>query len=98
MNSPEKNSNWEGIILMSPSFANESYQCPCCGYYTLEERGRFEICSVCFWEDDDPTERVGQPAPERPQGPNRVHLWQARENFKVYGVAEVDRFSDDFSV
>ena len=24
----------------------------CCGYRTLDERGAFDICPVCFWEDD----------------------------------------------
>lgn len=26
--------------------------CLCCGYRTLDERGIFDICPVCFWEDD----------------------------------------------
>lgn len=26
--------------------------CPGCGYPTILERGNFEICSVCNWEDD----------------------------------------------
>jgi hypothetical protein len=27
--------------------------CPCCEYLTLEdEPGHFDICPVCFWEDD----------------------------------------------
>ncbi|MEA3320951.1 MAG: CPCC family cysteine-rich protein [Bacillota bacterium] len=26
--------------------------CPCCGYPPLEERGNFEICILCNWEDD----------------------------------------------
>jgi hypothetical protein len=28
------------------------YICPCCGYRTLLERGAYDICQVCFWEDD----------------------------------------------
>jgi len=28
------------------------FTCPCCGYPTLGERGGYEICNVCFWEDD----------------------------------------------
>ena len=28
------------------------YRCPCCGFRTLGTRGGFEICAVCFWEDD----------------------------------------------
>lgn len=27
-------------------------RCLCCGYRTLDERGGFDICPVCFWEDD----------------------------------------------
>ena len=26
--------------------------CPCCGYATLPERDLYELCPVCFWEDD----------------------------------------------
>ncbi|MBL1704243.1 hypothetical protein DXB51_09685 [Bacillus cereus] len=31
------------------------YTCPCCGYETLEEEppGTYEICSICYWEDDE---------------------------------------------
>jgi Cysteine-rich CPCC len=28
------------------------YACPCCGFLTLDERGGYDICPVCFWEDD----------------------------------------------
>jgi Cysteine-rich CPCC len=28
------------------------YTCPCCGHATLSERGGYEICSGCWWEDD----------------------------------------------
>jgi hypothetical protein len=27
-------------------------QCPCCKYLTLENKGEFEICILCDWEDD----------------------------------------------
>jgi hypothetical protein len=59
--------------------AQHRYRCPCCSYFTLESRGAYDICPVCFWEDDDADEEFGQAAPERPEGPNHVHLWQARE-------------------
>jgi hypothetical protein len=29
------------------------YTCPGCGYPTLTERGGYEICTVCNWEDDN---------------------------------------------
>jgi len=28
------------------------YTCPCCGHKTLSERGVYEICDECGWEDD----------------------------------------------
>ncbi|MFE6615892.1 CPCC family cysteine-rich protein [Amycolatopsis sp. NPDC057786] len=28
------------------------YTCPCCGHTTLSERGGYEICEECGWEDD----------------------------------------------
>ena len=64
------------------------HQCPCCGYCTLNDRGGYDICPVCFWEDDDPTEVFDQPAPDRPRGPNHVQLWQARENYLAFGASE----------
>jgi hypothetical protein len=66
----------------------EQAQCPCCGCLTLDTRGHFDICPVCNWEDDDPTEVYGHPAPERPEGPNHVHLWEARENYLAFGASE----------
>lgn len=30
------------------------YTCSCCGYRTLEEEpGTYEICSICYWENDE---------------------------------------------
>ncbi|MFF1900798.1 CPCC family cysteine-rich protein [Streptomyces sp. NPDC058206] len=30
-----------------------TFPCVCCGHLTLgEPPGSYEICSVCFWEDD----------------------------------------------
>lgn len=39
-------------------FGNEPElnKCPCCGYLTLPERGQYDICPVCLWEDDGRSE------------------------------------------
>lgn len=55
--------------------------CPCCGHATLSERGSYEICPVCFWEDDG-DEDVAH------GGPNGVPLGVARRNFLALGAAE----------
>ena len=65
--------------------SNSLYACPCCGYATLSEPAGYEICHICFWEDD------GQDDPEEKEnwgGPNHVSLKQARFNFIVFGAAE----------
>lgn len=60
-------------------------KCPCCGFYTLEQPyGSYDICPVCFWEDDfiqleDETYEGGA---------NTVSLLQARKNFKKFGACE----------
>ena len=54
--------------------------CPCCGYLTLEERGVYSICRVCFWEDD------GSDNPGAHSGPNHMTLAQGRRNFARFGA------------
>ncbi|MFF3201014.1 CPCC family cysteine-rich protein [Streptomyces sp. NPDC002962] len=63
-----------------------SCRCPCCGFLTLDQRAGFEICPVCFWEDDgqddDDADRVRG-------GPNgRLSLTEARRNFRVLGASD----------
>lgn len=54
--------------------------CPCCGYRSLENRGEYEVCHVCFWEDD------GSDDPDRLSVPNHMTLREARENFRRLGA------------
>lgn len=65
------------------------YKCPCCGYKTLSERGHFEICEVCFWEDDGQDEHDSDIVREGPNG--SLSLSQARTNFLSFGACE-ERF------
>lgn len=51
-------------------------KCPCCSYKTLEERGQYFICPVCFWEDD------GNNDPEKVSSCNQLTLKEARLNFE----------------
>ncbi|MCE3604351.1 hypothetical protein LXA47_12135 [Massilia sp. P8910] len=54
--------------------------CPCCGYRSLQESGAYDICRVCFWEDD------GTSDPDRPSGPNHMTLREAQRNFRSIGA------------
>lgn len=72
--------HWEGPLGPEPRV-----QCPCCDYITLAERGSYQICPVCFWEDD------GQDIDEldAASGPNRgMTLRHGRQNFAVFGACE----------
>lgn len=60
-------------------------QCYCCGYFTLSERGQYEICDVCFWEDDGLIDFF------EASGPNYISLEEGRKNFLEFGACE-ERF------
>ncbi len=68
--------NMENFILNT----NLDVQCcPCCGYPTLKERGGYEICVICDWEDED---QDGERADEIWGGANgNISLTEARYNF-----------------
>lgn len=66
---------------------NEKYKCPCCGYYTLESVGEYEVCPVCYWEDDASQEED----PESEGGANELCLMESRENYLKFGACE-ERF------
>ena len=58
--------------------------CPCCGYQTLEARNDYEICGVCFWEDD------GANTEDDYSGPNHMTLAQGRQNYAKFGACSKD--------
>ncbi len=60
----------------------QGFPCPCCGYYTLGDLGCFEICSVCFWEDD------GDWDLNVISGPNHITLRAGRRNFQEMGACD----------
>ena len=60
------------------------FQCPCCDFYTLEQRGAYDVCPVCYWEDDgQDLDRVDEVS-----APNHITLRQARRNFVRYGACD----------
>lgn len=61
------------------------FTCPCCGYKTLENPpGHFDICSICYWEDDT----VQREDIYFEGGANEVSLFQAQKNFTAFGASD----------
>lgn len=56
------------------------HPCDCCGYLTMETRGDYDICPVCYWEDDGWHEEGGA---------NYVSLAEAQANFQLFGAVEM---------
>ena len=78
--------------VSKPTERQKSYHCPCCEFKTLKGRAGYEICPVCFWEDDGQDQHD---ADEVRGGPNgTLSLTEARTNFRNLGACET-RFLND---
>jgi hypothetical protein len=62
--------------------------CPCCSYKTLTRRGHYDICPVCFWEDD------GSNNSSRYSSPNHMTLEDGRQNFVLFGACSPEHVHD----
>lgn len=60
----------------------DDFPCPCCGFLT--NPGDWDICPVCFWENDP----VQLRDPDMPGGANKVSLRQGQRNFAEFGACE----------
>ncbi len=65
--------------------SNKRYPCPCCGFRTIatEPPGTYELCPVCYWEDDG----VQFADPDFMGGANHQSLNQAKANFREFGAS-----------
>lgn len=71
--------------MATTSAAQGGYPCPCCGHLTFAEpSGSYEICPVCFWEDD----LVQFRWPDLPAVPNRTSLIEAQKTFQQVGACQ----------
>jgi len=61
-------------------------RCPCCLCKTLDSRGAFIICPVCFWEDDGQDDYDADIVRGGPNG--RLGLTEARANYRQLGACD----------
>ncbi len=67
---------------------SDAHPCPCCGHFTFNEPpGSYDICPVCFWEDDVVQLRW----PKYGGGANKPSLIDSQQNFLRFGATE-ERF------
>jgi len=62
------------------------FACSCCGYKTFSHKpnGSYDICEVCYWEDDP----IQLEKPDYKDGANPMSLRQAQMNFQRFGACE----------
>lgn len=63
------------------------YRCPCCRSWALDQRGGFELCPVCWWEDDGQDDHDATTVRGGPNG--AVSLATGRRNFQEFGASEL---------
>ncbi|MDB5338139.1 MAG: hypothetical protein JWN70_3758 [Planctomycetaceae bacterium] len=72
-------------IIVRPLRNFAMYPCPCCGYEVFgEPPGSFEICPICYWEDDI----VQLAFPDLAGGANHCSLIEGQHNFATIGTCE----------
>jgi len=63
------------------------FTCPCCGLNTLTEEASYDICKVCWWEDDG----LDNSSAHRHSGPNHISLIRGRINVLLSGIFDPGR-------
>lgn len=63
--------------------------CPCCGLRTIASRGDYEICAVCWWEDDGQDNAQAHLVYGGPNG--SLSLSRARINVLLFGISDPSR-------
>lgn len=56
---------------------SDKYKCPCCGALTLDEERAWDICELCWWED----EPLQFDKPDYSGGANKLSLNDSKKEF-----------------
>ena len=65
--------------------SQEHVPCPCCRHLTLVVRSGFEICPVCYWEDDGQDDHDAGIVRGGPNGD--LSLTAGRANYFSFGAS-----------
>ena len=69
---------------------NEKVYCDCCKYDTILIHGDYEICTICYWEDD----LLQLQDKDYEGGANPMSLRQAQLNFFEFGACDKDKLTN----
>lgn len=72
---------WDAIWLREDD-VEATNPCPCCGRKTMLASGDYDLCPVCFWEDDPNQLRW----PDLDGGPNGPSLIAAQQTYLRSGA------------
>jgi hypothetical protein len=72
--------------VSKPHEPHATYRCPCCRFKTLHGRGGFELCPICFWEDDGQDDQGADEIRGDPNG--SLSLPEARINYSRYKASD----------
>jgi hypothetical protein len=61
------------------------YPCPCCGHRTLPGVGDYDLCPVCYWEDDPNQSRL----PWSQGGANGISLVECQQAYLTHGAVGI---------
>lgn len=76
---------FERLVRIGRLVLTEAFPCVCCGYLVLSQApGSYDICPICFWEDD----LIRLRWPGFSGGANGYSLIEAQESFRLHGVSE----------
>jgi hypothetical protein len=75
----------ENSVVRGPE-PGRRFACPCCRNLTLSERGGWDICPVCFWEDDGQDDHDAAVVRGGPNG--ALSLEEARRNYLAFGACD----------
>jgi hypothetical protein len=78
--------NPSNVSISRETEPQPTYRCPCCRSLTLHGRGGFEMCPVCWWEDDGQDEHDLDSMRGGPNG--TLTLREARDNYRRFGASE----------